>query len=487
MDIQESVATHDQNLNDLGFTERSPVVGLVYDGVFMSKNQLHHVRLETLARKAVEKGMDIVVRTFTGTKTEGDIKYVSETPIPANNIGLVNNYEGENGVEISFVGESGKIVLRRSNSNVTRGLHVEEGDVVSLLDARAYAIKGANHRYLQLYDKKSNGNYGPMEADFTVKNNGVTMSFNSEAAANLKPGDEVYIKFEAADDYNRSLEKRDYATKGNMYIVDKNGKLLNVLKAAATERKNLGPGSAWSKLKAARKLATQKPVVPIKISGTYLGYPKLQIDENNKPIKHTIDESKVLSYGFRDGKGQIVLFNSGVEVHNAQYVEAMKAGKTVPIVVFKYGSKNVAFPIDVSSETKDVSSELTDILSNDALNEAQKVIQLNTLMAKYGIDNEALRRKGGDISTADVAEIKEQLSNIEMPVDYKDQAAVERASKSIFIDMNDPFMASKLVLDYGNVEELVEQKKENKEAKKETPAKEGKEEAEKKTCKKKKK
>ena len=165
----------------------------------------------------------------------------------------------------------------------------------------------------------------------------------------------------------------------------------------------------------------------------------------------------------------------------------MKEGKTVPFVVFKYGSKNVAFPIDVSSETVDVSNELTDILSNDTLNEAQKVIQLNTLMAKYGIDNEALRRKGGDISTADVAEIKEQLSNIEMPVDYKDQAAVERANKSIFIDMNDPFMASKIVLDYGNVEELVEQKKENKEAKKETPAKEGKEEAEKKTCKKKKK
>lgn len=486
-DIQESIATHDQNLNDLGFTERSPVVGLVYDGVFMSKNQLHHVKLETLARKAVEKGMSVVVRTFTGTKTEGDIKYVSETPIPSDKIGLVNNYEGANGVEISFVGESGKIVLRRSNSNATRGLHIEEGDVVSLLDARAYAIKGANHRYLQLYDKKSNGNYGPMEADFTVKNNGVTISFNNEAAANLKPGDEVYVKFEAADDYNRSLDKRDYATKGNMYIVDKNGKLVNVLKAASTERKNLGPGSVWSKLKAARKLATQKPIVPIKVAGTYLGYPKFQIDENNKPIKHIIDESKVLSYGFRDGKGEIVLFNSGIEVHNAQYVEAMKAGKTVPIVVFKYGSKNVAFPIDVSSETKDVSSELTDILSNDALNEAQKVIQLNTLMAKYGIDNEALRRKGGDISTADVAEIKEQLSNIEMPVDYKDQAAVERANKSIFIDMNDPFMASKIVLDYGNVEELVEQKKENKEAKKETPAKEGKEEAEKKTCKKKKK
>lgn len=486
-DIQESVATHDQNLNDLGFTERSPVVGLVYDGVFMSKNQLHHVKLETLARKAVEKGMSVVVRTFTGTKTEGDIKYVSETPIPSDKIGLVNNYEGANGVEISFVGESGKIVLRRSNSNATRGLHIEEGDVVSLLDARAYAIKGANHRYLQLYDKKSNGNYGPMEADFTVKNNGVTISFNNEAAANLKPGDEVYVKFEAADDYNRSLDKRDYATKGNMYIVDKNGKLVNVLKAASTERKNLGPGSVWSKLKAARKLATQKPIVPIKVAGTYLGYPKFQIDENNKPIKHIIDESKVLSYGFRDGKGEIVLFNSGVEVNNAQYVQAMKEGKTVPFVVFKYGSKNVAFPIDVSSETVDVSNELTDILSNDTLNEAQKVIQLNTLMAKYGIDNEALRRKGGDISTADVAEIKEQLSNIEMPVDYKDQAAVERANKSIFIDMNDPFMASKIVLDYGNVEELVEQKKENKEAKKETPAKEGKEEAEKKTCKKKKK
>ena len=486
-DIQESVATHDQNLNDLGFTERSPVVGLVYDGVFMSKNQLHHVKLETLARKAVEKGMSVVVRTFTGTKTEGDIKYVSETPIPSDKIGLVNNYEGANGVEISFVGESGKIVLRRSNSNATRGLHIEEGDVVSLLDARAYAIKGANHRYLQLYDKKSNGNYGPMEADFTVKNNGVTISFNNEAAANLKPGDEVYVKFEAADDYNRSLDKRDYATKGNMYIVDKNGKLVNVLKAASTERKNLGPGSVWSKLKAARKLATQKPIVPIKVARTYLGYPKFQIDENNKPIKHTLDESKVLSYGFRDGKGEIVLFNSGVEVNNAQYVQAMKEGKTVPFVVFKYGSKNVAFPIDVSSETVDVSNELTDILSNDTLNEAQKVIQLNTLMAKYGIDNEALRRKGGDISTADVAEIKEQLSNIEMPVDYKDQAAVERANKSIFIDMNDPFMASKIVLDYGNVEELVEQKKENKEAKKETPAKEGKEEAEKKTCKKKKK
>ena len=486
-DIQESVATHDQNLNDLGFTERSPVVGLVYDGVFMSKNQLHHVKLETLARKAVEKGMSVVVRTFTGTKTEGDIKYVSETPIPSDKIGLVNNYEGANGVEISFVGESGKIVLRRSNSNATRGLHIEEGDVVSLLDARAYAIKGANHRYLQLYDKKSNGNYGPMEADFTVKNNGVTISFNNEAAANLKPGDEVYVKFEAADDYNRSLDKRDYATKGNMYIVDKNGKLVNVLKAASTERKNLGPGSVWSKLKAARKLATQKPIVPIKVARTYLGYPKFQIDENNKPIKHTLDESKVLSYGFRDGKGEIVLFNSGVEVNNAQYVQAMKEGKTVPFVVFKYGSKNVAFPIDVSSETVDVSNELTDILSNDTLNEVQKVIQLNTLMAKYGIDNEALRRKGGDISTADVAEIKEQLSNIEMPVDYKDQAAVERANKSIFIDMNDPFMASKIVLDYGNVEELVEQKKENKEAKKETPAKEGKEEAEKKTCKKKKK
>lgn len=486
-DIQESVATHDQNLNDLGFTERSPVVGLVYDGVFMSKNQLHHVKLETLARKAVEKGMSVVVRTFTGTKTEGDIKYVSETPIPSDKIGLVNNYEGANGVEISFVGESGKIVLRRSNSNATRGLHIEEGDVVSLLDARAYAIKGANHRYLQLYDKKSNGNYGPMEADFTVKNNGVTISFNNEAAANLKPGDEVYVKFEAADDYNRSLDKRDYATKGNMYIVDKNGKLVNVLKAASTERKNLGPGSVWSKLKAARKLATQKPIVPIKVARTYLGYPKFQIDENNKPIKHTLDESKVLSYGFRDGKGEIVLFNSGVEVNNAQYVQAMKEAKTVPFVVFKYGSKNVAFPIDVSSETVDVSNELTDILSNDTLNEAQKVIQLNTLMAKYGIDNEALRRKGGDISTADVAEIKEQLSNIEMPVDYKDQAAVERANKSIFIDMNDPFMASKIVLDYGNVEELVEQKKENKEAKKETPAKEGKEEAEKKTCKKKKK
>ena len=486
-DLQESIATHDSNLNDLGFTERSPVVGLVYDGVFMSNNQLHHVKLETLARKAAEKGMSIVIRTFTGTKSEGDIKYTSETPIPTNNIGLVNNYEGENGVEISFTGESGRVVLRRSNSNATRGLHIEEGDVVDLLDARAYAIKGANHRYLQLYDKKSNGNYGPMEADFTVKNNGVTISFNSEAAANLKPGDEVFVKFEAADDYNRSLNKRDYATKGNMYVVDKNGKLINVLKAASTERKNLGQGSEWSKLKATRKLATQKPIVSVKVKGTYLGYPKLQIDENNKPIKQNIDESKVLSYGFRDGKGEMVLFNSGVEVNNAQYVEAMKEGKTVPFVVFKYGSKNVAFPIEVSSETVDVSDELTNILSNENLNEAQKVIQLNTLMAKYGIDNEALRRKGGDISTADVAEIKEQLSNIEMPVDYKDPAAVKRANKSIFIDMNDPFMASKIILDYGNVEELVEQKKENKEAKKETPAKEGKEEAEKKTCKKKKK
>ena len=486
-DLQLGVEKSDTEINNLGYSERSPEVGLIYDGVFVSRNQLHHVRLSTLAHKAVQKGMTVTVRTFTGTKAENNIQYSEEVIIPANKINLLNKYEGVNGVEVTFSNESGKIVVSRPNTSATRGLHIEEGDVIELMDARAYSIKGANINYLQIYDKKSNGTYGPMEADFVVSNNGVKMSFDTNAAINLEDGQEVYVKFEANDDYNKTISKREYASKGNMYIVDKNGKLLNILKAGTTDRKNLGKGSSWSKLKAVRKLATQKPLVPVRVVHTFLGYPKLQIDENNKPIKHKIVESKVLSYGYKDANGAVITFKEGIEVDNNQYVTAIGEGKTIPVVIFKYGNKNVAFPIEVKSEYRDVSGEVTEVLSNKDLNEAQKVLQLNTIMSKYGIENDSLMRRGADISTADVAEIKEQLSNIEMPVDYKDPAAVKRANKSIFIDMNDPFMASKIILDYGNVEELVEQKKENKEAKKETPAKEGKEEAEKKTCKKKKK
>ena len=437
---------------------RSANVGLVYDGTFIKGGgeikKLYHIKLNTILDFALNKKMDVVIQEF---KTEnGNIIYGDEINVNDSNVSNISEkYDNFNGVRI-LIGDD--IIMEKLENGTSFSV---SGDIASLMDLKPYDITGQSTSYHLLYEQKLDGSYAPKESEFEVKRDGVVIPFDRNSLNSLQKDDSVTLFFDINDDYNKTLNEKDYASKGNIYVM-KNGNLINILKAKSNyETENGG----WAELNDIRKKVVKSSMdnnksISVKIKGSYMGLPIIKIDSNGKAIENEINEDKIHSYGYIDANGKYVFFKNNIKVDNSQYTDPyLELNKIIPIMAFNYNGKIYTFPIQIRPKGINVQNELDSILNDTSLRESQKMLKVNGLLEKYNLESKELAWTSQN-NTID--KIKSALNSVVEKIDLTNEKEYMEADKTSYIDLNDPFMNSKLIFDFKPVDEILTESEKDK-------------------------
>lgn len=441
----------------------------VYDSAFVSSDNsgntyIHHIKVGTILKKAVSKGLPISIM-YKGAVVQ----------MPTDGIDkFAENFEENTDFEIKI----DDVTLTRT----PKGRLKYEGDLLDLLDLRAFSIKGGSN-YQILYDKKSDGTWSNAASDFAVyRGSKKPVVFDVKTLHDLAKDDDVELFYDVRDSYNKSIEglgKVERVNKAQIYVMKK-GRVVGILPAIQGDvDAQVNGDSVVSKLKKIRRAVIdyQKPI-PIKVETNFIGLPKMKVDDNGRAITTKIDESKVVSYGYVT-KDSMVFFDK-VEPTDTKYTDAIASDdKIVPIVAFKHGKKIHTFPIRLETTAVDLTSEYDKIMSDLTLTSSEKATEVQKLLGRVnGVDGAKLKSD---------EDIRNSLANAEIKSDITDKASFMSMERSTFIDLNDPFLASKLKLNLDSFEEpsdLKEVSKENqkKNSKTVSTSNRGKKKAEEKSC-----
>ena len=424
---------------------RSQKVGLVYDGAYIKKRngmmEISHIRLETMLLGALEAGHSPIVR-IVEKDAKGNTQTVEEIPVTFQNMEDVGRmFDNRGGVSIELTPE---MTLMKDQNEVSFRLRGEVQPFLEMIGMRAYAITGQPTDYILLYEEKIDGSLGPKEAEYRVMNNGVEMLFNKEVLNGLSPGDTVTLEFDPTDDYNQTLSKKEYASKGNIYV-KKNGELVQILKASRV-KDNTDADS--NELHVVRKSVVENPGKPIeiKIEQSYLGLPIITLNADGTAREIPVDEEAVVAYGYVNENGELKGDIENVEIDNQQYVEPMsRSGRNTPVAAFKSNGKTLLFPINLKPKGVDLSGDVDTIMSDNTKSIQRKMIEINSLMESHDLLNSETALT--DINF-NLVEVKQLLSSVYDRIDVTNMDEIKNADKTAFIDFKNPFMSNKLKFDF---------------------------------------
>ena len=428
----------------------TPFVGLMNDGTYVSGNEIHQIRLNTILNKALTQNRKIKIEEFNEDE-KGNIIFSDAILVNESNVEeLSKKYDNFNGVKIT-IGDD--IIIEKGLEDLYFKF---DGGLIEMLELTPYKIMGQSTGYYLLYEQKIDGNFESKQSEFETSRDGVIIPMDTELANSLSEGDEVTLFFDENDDYNKTLDKNEYASKGKIYIM-KNGKLVNILKANAKNKSD----NLWAKLSEIRNniVKSKSKKTTIKLKGGYMGFPIIKLNAEGKIIMNDIVESKVKSYGFIDESGKYVFFNE-VGNYNSQYADHFKEySKKIPVVVFEYNGKNYVFPMQINQKAQDVTADLDSILNNNSLNKFQKITEVNKLLQEHNLKTSSFIL---DENFINLPKIRQELSNVKQKVDITNLEEIQNIDKSIYVDMNNPFMGSKLILDLDSAKVVEVESKKNK-------------------------
>jgi hypothetical protein len=466
---------------------RSAKVGLVYDGAYIERKKngykIYHVKLNTMLEQSLNAGFSPEITVY-GEDSKGKRTVVEEIAVtPENMQELGNRFDGQDNIKVRLSEDSAVTKNKGDKSFYVNG---DVNTLLDLIGASPYAITGQPTNYVLLYKTNTDGSMQPREAEFTITNQGVEMNFDKEALNSVKPGDDVTLEFDLNDDFNKNLSKEDYNSQGRIYV-KKNGKLVNILKG--TDVAKSGKDS-WTELEAIRRKAVRagtskkSKTVKIKVSDSYLGFPIVPLNADGTAREIPIDESKVAGFGYMDENGNLQGDIARLKIDNIQYITPLSTlGKKTPVMAFNAYGQVIAFPINIKPQGIDLSADVDTIVNDDTLTRERKIFEINALLENNGLFNADTALSNANF---DINKVKQTLSAVNQSVDITDKDQFDNADKTAFIDLNDPFKSSKLVFDFGSIqEELLNTEKDAKEANKETTStnnKKGKNKADENKC-----
>lgn len=447
-DTQENQLTEDdmkQN-NNVAQNERefrSANTGLVYDGAYIERGEgvdkVFHIRLTTFLTKALEKGQKprIVILNKSGRSNEVPEQIIEVDKSNVSQLGEM--YDKVDNIKVDLNDDG--LFLKKPQGQTS--FHVYGQGLLPLIDSEAYYIKGQSTGYIAIYEQKSDGTFGGRESEFIVSRDRVRILFDKDELNSIKPGDTVTLEFDPLDDYNKTLAKKDYKSKGNIYV-RKNGKLVQILKASNDIKKS--DTDQWADLEATRKkvVGSKKPI-SVKIEKSYLGLPIITLDSEMKAKEIAVDESKVVAYGYMDLDGELQGDIKGITIDNKQYIEPLeKANKIIPVMAINVYGQTIAFPLNLRQKGVDLSSDVDKIMDSD-LSREQKMFQINSILEQNQMFTSDLAL---DATNFDINKVKTALQEVYSKIDVTDPIQFEAADKYSYIDLRDPFMSSKLVFQF---------------------------------------
>ena len=223
----------------------------------------------------------------------------------------------------------------------------------------------------------------------------------------------------------------------------------------STRNKTKTDGQGWEQLEAIRKkVVKSKTPIQIEVESSYLGLPIVSIDSDGKAIELPVDESKVAGYGYIDENGELKGDISKSKLTNTQYIDSLKSLKKVsPVFAFKYNGQVIAFPLNLKPKGVNLTQDVDNIMNSDMTRE-QKMFSINSLLEQNQMFTEELALSPANFN---ITAVKEALSNVYSTIDITDSEQFKDADKYSYINLDDPFMSSKLVFKFNVLESEVQE------------------------------
>lgn len=442
---------------------RAEDIGQTYSRVFV-RNTKYGYMVSNLGIQKFLDGLDIandVVVTINGEPTTIDrneaLKYSS--------VGHKFNVEFRDGTQADISIEAGG-VLKTSDFNKI--------ETNSKYKVDRYILgKQSGWSLLYLGDKQ-------VVSDFSRIDD--TLTYVDSELYNLAPekggvsADMIGFQVNLDDTYNvKELSKRK--TKKNLeeltanikiYMVDSQGKPLGDLKA----NRDTGNSPNFLKLRAeAARLALEKGArgtltlpyqAPLK--HLFLGSPNFEFEGDGYKA-YDLRPEMVVDFGYTEG-GKLILKEGTKEVRKDLISKVLKRDG-VPVIIFRQGKYNVAFPVKLIKTNKGLESKVTEIIDN-ASTSASAVVDLNKLLIenkispkKYNLyytdaNNQSVFDENGNYSE-NLQEAIKALSLKEDFIDPKNWQTREDVANSAVINVdltNNPLVSPKPILDLQNLSEI---------------------------------
>lgn len=441
-DVKDGVsAVEVLNAEDIESTEKKRWYNILqtYDKVFFSREGdrvfIHNINIQGFLNELV-RGLGEFTLRVNG-KPVTDMNKIPD--LKSNAILTVQREGGEEIVITLKPGENGTISVSSEgikNINSLGNIAISVPIVNAKMPSNYFTV-------MKIVEDGGVQKLVPMSSNF---DSGTDISSNTSETQKLKKGDKLSLEVDMQDPYNKSLLKaytngeiseEELTRKVKIRTVSQTRNLAGVFKALLSDELLSANPEEHKKMQALRTAITKMVLdnmtwegtldlgMEVEVERVFLGHPVLDIQSTpegftltEKAFTDTTTENVVDIGWIEDGK--IMLKNSTPENKlTTNYVYGIindKAGrykgKRVPIVVFEFNGRKIAYPVKLKSETVDLSPEVDSILASNE-SDADKAIKLNKLLITNGIKADSFNIIESNILEKAEA-VKQALSNLQM-------------------------------------------------------------------------
>lgn len=368
------------------------------------KYQISHLKIQSIAKLfpgksvyLIEKGRAVDINSVPDAKLER----LNQTPGTEINVRIGDT-------DLRFVTDERQRLVVDAKS-------LEE----VLPDTEFKILNFGNSNFMPLFVKGPDGNYRPMEGDFTIESvvDNETINLDADKLYELEEGTILRTVVNLNDTYNAQLleeYRRGQITEEflinnlNIYVAPQ-GSVNNIVGTlrAIKEGANRNTDS-FAAMYRIRKQAARRAIsspgsrvevgITVPLSFSLIGNPNTVVSENEagELVPQNIDLTKealemIEDFGYMvDGK---LFTNKNLEYSKKDTIFATKTskkphnkGKKVPVVVFKYKNRTVVFPVSLKSSTQGKVGEMFNIINNPKLSDAAKIYHMNEVLKEHNID-----------------------------------------------------------------------------------------------------
>lgn len=418
---------------------------------------------------------------------------------------IVNSVNGVYSLDNSNLKPNDKIIIQTPIGDVIeltvaeRGRLVIDADTSQILQQQSDIRIAPNNvlptNYQTLFrEVNDNGvqRLVPIATDFVFPNG---EKMNTEAIFDLDKGDKLSVEVDINDSYNAKLidkynkakneEAKQKALKEltnnlHVFIRDNNGNLVGTMKVIPNFMSVSATLDAkFNTLVGIREhLAkefldgyfenNQKSSIEVPVSKIYAGHPNLSIVSNNGvfEIERILfdDESvkQIEDIGYVQN-GDVVL-SRNTDDYITDFISGLPktTNERTPIVIFRYGGKKIAYPVEVPIQNSDYVTQVSSILQDTALDVSSKIEEVNKIVVESGIGLSEFGLHYGNINEmTKIDSLLDELSKVNKFADVSFWAdpsvdfssALIGGGATINVDItNKPFHSPKIALDFLNKE-----------------------------------
>jgi hypothetical protein len=340
--------------------------------------------------------------------------------------------------------EGTEFILTQGDSKVSIKINERQRLVINseeleaiIPGSRIRILDFGNSAFMPIFVQDSEGNFEPLAGDFTIKSidDNENIVLESDKLYELESGTILRTVVNLNDSYNAELIEKyragtiteeEFINNINIYIATQGAvdNILGVLRAIKPDTNS--KSKSFSKIymirkqAASRALASNSPRVEVGISLTFshtrIGSPNLTVTEvggelipNN--IKLTEEALKLVDdYGYMLNGELFTNKNLDYEGKETTFARAtstkeVNRNKKVPVIVFKYKSRRIVFPVTLTTSPETKSKKVGDIVNDRGLSDMQKLHNINEILIESNINP-------NDYAIADL-ESKESLDELQ--------------------------------------------------------------------------